>query len=363
MTAPERHWSPDENSARCGGFKFPKGRRASRRTVGGFLVFVIAGVVLGAASAATPAAAGLPLRRDRDVVLPGRATRFDYQAVDTTSHRLYIAHLGDSTVDVVDLDALHVLGVVTGIDSVHGVAVAPERHQLYATATGTNELVTVDTTTDQVIGRTPTGAFPDGVAYDADHGLVLVSNKEGGSLTVIAADTRQVLMTLPIADETGNVAYDPTMGLAYVAARTPERLVVIDPQRRSIVARVPLRHCSGAHGVYLDGDQRRAFVACERNARLVSVDLTDRRQTGTASVGTSPDVLAFDAALQRLYVAAESGTVTVFDTSTANATRIGQAHLADAAHSVAVDQTTHSTFFPLENVRGRPVLRVMAPVH
>jgi DNA-binding beta-propeller fold protein YncE len=323
---------------------------------------LLTGVMLGAANAAPAASAGLPLHRTRDVVLPGHATRFDYQTIDPTSRRLYIAHLGDSTIDVVDLDTLQVLGVVADIDSVHGVALASDRHQLYATATGTNELITIDTTTNQVIGRTPTGAFPDAVAYDPDHGLVFVSDKDAGSLTVIAADTRRVVDTIKIADETGNVAYDPTTRLAYVTARTPERLVVIDPQRRTIVARIPLHHCSGAHGVFLDNTSHRAFVACERNARLVSVDLTDRRQTSTASVGTGPDVLAVDAGLHRLYVAAESGTVTVFDTSTAKATRIGQVHLANAAHSVAVDRTTHNAYFPLQDVDGRPVLRVMAPV-
>jgi DNA-binding beta-propeller fold protein YncE len=339
------------------------GRPVVRRSAGiaAFLVLLI-GVMVGAANAAPVVSAGLPLHHTRDVVLPGHATRFDYQTVDPISHRLYIAHLGDSAIDVVDLDTLQVVGVVAGIDSVHGVALASDRHQLYATATGINQLITIDTTTDQVIGRTPTGAFPDGVAYDPDHGLIFVSDKDAGSLTVIAADTRRVVATIKIADETGNVAYDPTLRLAYVTARTPERLVVIDPQRRTIIARVPLHHCSGAHGVFLDGTSDRAFVACERNARLVSVDLTDRRQTGTASVGTDPDVLAFDAGLHRLYIAAESGTVTVLDTSAAKATRIGQAHLANAAHSVAVDQTTHDTYFPLENIDGRPVLRVMTPV-
>lgn len=78
-------------------------------------------------------------------------------------------------------------------------------------------------------------------------------------------------------------------------------------------------------------------------------------------MGQDPDVLAFDASLQRLYVASESGTVSVFTTSSAAPRKVGQGHLADAAHTVAVDQTTHRVYFPLQNVSGRPVLRVMEP--
>ena len=31
------------------------------------------------------------------------------------------------------------------------------------------------------------------------------------------------------------------------------------------------------------------------------------------------------------------------------------------AHSVAVDPRTHFVYFPLENIEGQPLLRVMAP--
>ena len=41
--------------------------------------------------------------------------------------------------------------------------------------------------------------------------------------------------------------------------------------------------------------------------------------------------------------------------------RLGEAKLADGAHTVAIDQTTHQTYFPLENVNGKPTLRIYAP--
>lgn len=138
-------------------------------------------------------------------------------------------------------------------------------------------------------------------------------------------------------------------------------LVTIDPATNRVTRRIRLPGCDGAHGVYLDTTTRRAYVACERNAHLVVVDLRSNREIARATVGSGPDVLAFDGGLQRLYVASEGGTVTVFDTSRSTPRKLGQAHLADAAHSVAVDQTSHRVFFPLEQVRGGPVLRVMAP--
>ncbi|MCA1656606.1 MAG: YncE family protein, partial [Actinobacteria bacterium] len=94
--------------------------------------------------------------------------------------------------------------------------------------------------------------------------------------------------------------------------------------------------------------------------RLLVVDVDTSRTVARFGLGDGPDVIAFDAGLGRLYVAAESGTVTVFSVTDRTVRRLGQAHLADHAHSVAVDPSTHRVFFPLESVGGHPVLRVMA---
>src|SRR5262249_51360028 len=47
----------------------------------------------------------LPLSLVEDLRLPGDTTRFDYQWLDTVTRRLYIAHLGDSSLVVFDLDS------------------------------------------------------------------------------------------------------------------------------------------------------------------------------------------------------------------------------------------------------------------
>ena len=73
-------------------------------------------------------------------------------------------------------------------------------------------------------------------------------------------------------------------------------------------------------------------------------------------------MLGYDPALHRLYVAAESGDVTVLDTAHEVPRTIGRRHLADSAHSVAVDPTTHRVYFPLEHgPDGHPTLSAYEP--
>ena len=74
------------------------------------------------------------------------------------------------------------------------------------------------------------------------------------------------------------------------------------------------------------------------------------------------DVLAFDPGLERLYAASETGTVAVFAVAADRAvSEMGRGFLGPDAHTVAVDPANHRVYFPLENVGGRPVLRIMEP--
>jgi DNA-binding beta-propeller fold protein YncE len=301
----------------------------------------------------------LPLRHVDDVPLPGGSSRFDYQSFDPTTKRLYISHLGADSVIVFDVRSRRVLGVVPGVSGAHGVLAVPALGRVYATATDTQELVAIRGLS--VVSRTRVGGFPDGLAYDPLKKRVFVSDKNGGAELVIDLRGRLV-RKVRFGGEAGNVKYDAGAKRMLVAVAGREQLASIDPARLRVVARTPLPGCNGAHGLQLDAARRLAFVACERNARLLVVDLKRRRVIQTFTVGAVPDVLALDASLHRLYVAAESGVVAVFAEQGRKLLKLGQALLAPTAHSVAVDPSTHLVYFPLENVGGGPVLRIMAPV-
>ena len=116
------------------------------------------------------------------------------------------------------------------------------------------------------------------------------------------------------------------------------------------------------HGQALDATDQVMFVGCESNATMVTVDLINRNVIDHHGVGETPDVLAYDPGPNRVYVAAESGWVSIFDHDHGHLTVRGSAYLADGAHSLALDPTTHHTYIPIAKDRnGSPVLREYAP--
>jgi DNA-binding beta-propeller fold protein YncE len=330
-------------------------------TITGSPVTTTATTTRPATTTTTVPDASLPLQQVADVPLPGGASRFDYQSVDPARRRLFIAHLGDGTVVVFDLAHRRVVKEIRNVSQAHGVLVVPKLRLLYAAATGDGQLATIDERTFRTIGRAPAGTYPDGIAYDSRDNLVFVSDEHGNRLTVFQALTGRRTGAVALPGDAGNVQYDKPTGRILVAVGSKNELAVIDPRRRTIVRRVALPGCEHAHGLHLDTAHRLAFVACDQNATLIVVDLRAMRVLQTQTVGTGPDVLDFDTGLQRLYVASESGTVSVFAETSRRLSKLGEAKLAEHAHTVAVDPKTHLVYFPLENIDGKPVLRVMRP--
>jgi YVTN family beta-propeller protein len=303
----------------------------------------------------------LPLRTLTDVPLTGGATRLDYQSLDSDSGRLYIAHLGSDLMTVFDVNKQTIVGDVKDLKRVHGVLAVPEVHRVYASATGTNELAVIDDQTWQIVARVPAGDYPDGVAYASKEGKIYVSDLHGKTDTVIDAKTNQRITTIQLGGGAGNTQYDSVSDRIFVTVHGLNQLAEIDPHSDQIVGHYPLPGCQGSHGLLIDAEHRLAFAACEENAKVVVFDLESKKATATQSVGSDPDVLAFDKAFGRLYVSAESGVISVFDERGRNLEKIGEGFFAANAHTVAVDQSTHRVYFPLQNVNGKPVLRIAIP--
>ena len=311
--------------------------------------------------AVPPAAPSLPLSFVADLPLPGNPSRFDYQWVDTAHRRLFIAHLGDSSLLVFDLDGQRVIREVPHLPSIHGVVAAPAQHLVLATATADRTLALIDDTMLQVKSRVPAGEYPNGLAFDPVSEKVFVSNNQGRGVAVVDVKTARALPGIDIGGGAGNTQWDAESGHVLAAVHGAAWLVDIDPARSQVAGRIALHDVTTCHGLFVASPLRLAFAACRGATPVLTVvDLRARRQTMILPLPAGIDVLAFDPGLQRLYAASETGMVAVFAVAAdRSVTELARGLLAPNAHTVAVDPATHRVYFPLENVGGRPVLRIM----
>lgn len=312
----------------------------------------------------------------------GTATnRTDYESLDPSSHRLYIAKMGEGKLLIFDTEQNRLLRQLEGFPKVTGVLVVPEFHRVYASvpvsgvitslfvglgmlglSSGPGKIASVDTANLRETARVAGGVFPDGIAYDATARRIFVSDEFGGAVIVIDAGSNRLLTRIDTGGEAGNVQYDSVSARVYVAVQSHDELAVIDPTKLGVVTRYKLEGCDHPHGLIVAPEGGIGYVACDENDVLLAVDLATGKTLSHQAVAHDPDGMVIDRSAGRLHVASESGNLSNFGLANPSApAAFSNVFVGEGAHALAVDPTSHRLYFALADLNGRATLRVIVP--
>src|SRR4051794_29571267 len=194
----------------------------------------------GHLSATTPKNFDLfPLKQVADIPMPGPAVRFDYQSLDISSGRLYIAHMNANQLVVFDTRRRELIANLDGFSSVHGVWAVPDLGRVYAAVTGEHKIAVVDMKTLKTLAKVGPVKYPDGIAYAPGPQRVFVSDEHGDADAVIDAKSNSLIATIALGGGAGNTVYDSVAARILVAVHEGNELVAIDPTTAKIIGRYP----------------------------------------------------------------------------------------------------------------------------
>jgi hypothetical protein len=143
----------------------------------------------------------------------------------------------------------------------------------------------------RVVKKLPTEDKPDGITYAPPFHKAYVSNERAKAESVIDVREDKIMKVLRFDSETGVPQYDPIARKVYVNLQDENVLAVIDPATDTVVGRYPVEGCQGNHGMALDPEQHRAFLACQGNDVLTVFNLDSQSSGYVLVVSTrTPDV-------------------------------------------------------------------------
>jgi DNA-binding beta-propeller fold protein YncE len=241
-----------------------------------------------------------------------------------------------------------------------GVEYVPELKKFYTSNAHDNTIGVVDLKQMKVIKKLKTEAKPDGSAYAAPFHKLYVSDERGKAEAIVDVTKDEIVKTLHFDSETGMPQYDPVARKVYVNLQDQDIFAVIDPATDTVVGRYPVGKCKGNHGMALDSEHHRAFLACEGNELMTVFDLDKNVPIAFLPLAGGPDVIKFDPGLRRIYVACYSGAISVFHEDDADHYRkLEDFRVQHAVHTVAVDLKTHKLYTPEQEEDGKPVARMV----
>ncbi len=249
-----------------------------------------------------------------------RAGGFDHAAVHEATGRIFVAHTANDAVDVIDVEARKYVGSIPGLTAVAGALIATNPDRAFTSNRGENTVAVFRPDDPASLGKIPVGVRPNGLAYDPGRGRLLVAHVGNpaipGSCTVSLVDVgaRTRVADIPVGGRTRWTVHDPIADAFHVNIADPAQIVLVEAGDPAAIRRVVAIPHAGPHGLDIDVPRRSLFCACDAGV-LLEVDADDGTVRATEPIAGVPDVVFFNAALRRVYVAiGDPGVIEVFDT-------------------------------------------------
>jgi DNA-binding beta-propeller fold protein YncE len=274
-----------------------------------------------------------PLRLLRSIELPRVEGRIDHLALDPAGEKLFVAALGNNTVEVLDVKNGTHLKSLPGFREPQGIGGAPDA-KVIAVANGQGEGVQlIDANDLRPTKAISLGDDSDNVRYDASAKRLYVGYGGGALAAVDPADGR-VLGHVKLAGHPESFQLERSGPRIFINVPTAEHIAVVDRSAMKIVATWPVSGAKSNYPMALDEADHVAFIGCRKPAKVLVYDTTTGKETGSADIVGDTDDLFFDAQRKRLYVAGGEGFIDVLDARTPAAlTRLARIATAPGART------------------------------
>jgi DNA-binding beta-propeller fold protein YncE len=260
---------------------------------------LLAGVALGQA----------PLRLEKTIPLPGVKGRIDHMAFDAEGQRLFVAALGNDTIEVVDTKSGEVRRIA-GFAEPQGLLYEPEKKRLWI-ANGRDGTVRIlDAHALKMVREVDLGNDADNIRRDVATGRVFVGYG-GGAIAAFDPDGNKVAdMKLDAHPESFQLEKDGKR--MFVNLPRSHKVAVVDRSASSVMTSWVPDDAQSNFPMALDEADGRLFVVCRNPAVLLVLDTTSGKVVAKLpTVGDSDDVF-YDAARKRVYASGGEGAVAVY---------------------------------------------------
>jgi hypothetical protein len=253
---------------------------------------------------------GAPLRLAQTIPLPHVEGRIDHLAIDLQGQRLFVAALGNNTLEVLDLQAGSHLHTITGLHEPQGVVFLPESNTIVVTNGETGACDLFDGASFQHRNTITLTSDADNVRYDAATHTLYVGYG-AGALGLIDATRAQRLGDIPLQGHPEAFQLEQAGSRIFVNVPSAHQVAVVDRATRAVSTTWPLQGAEANFPMALDEAQHRLFVGTRTPPLLLVLDTESGKEMARVpSVGDADD-LFYDAPHRRLYIAGGAGSLSI----------------------------------------------------
>jgi DNA-binding beta-propeller fold protein YncE len=251
------------------------------------------------------------LKLEKEIPLQGIKGRIDHMDIDLKDQIIYLAALGNNTVEAVDLKTGKVLRSIIGLSEPQGVAYIPKHHELFVANGGTGECNFYNTTNWQKTASLKYDDDADDVRYDAGSDRIYVGYGSGGIGVIDAAMHKKVAnITLPAHPESFQL--DAKEGKIWINLPGSGMIGIADLKTNKLIAQWKKLFPRANFPMAYDSVQHRVMVGYRIPATLKIFDSGNGKEIFSSGMVGDVDDFYWDEATKQILISGGGGSIDIF---------------------------------------------------
>ena len=251
-----------------------------------------------------------PLALAHTIPLPGIKGRFDHFAIDVKGGRLFVAALGNNTLEIIDVANAKRLHTITGLHKPTGVLYLTDANQI-GVANGDDGTFRIYNGQDyKPVAVVKSLNDADNVRFDAKTDHVYVGCGDG-ALAVIDRTNWKTLASIKLPAHPESFQLEREGNRMFVNLPDIRQVAVVDRTKQTVSTHWPMEKFQANFPMALDEANHRLFVGCRKPARLIVFDTVTGKSVADLAIAGDTDDLFYDPRAKSTYISCGEGFIDV----------------------------------------------------
>jgi len=250
------------------------------------------------------------LRLEATIPMPDVQGRIDHLAIDIAGRRLFVAALGNNSIEVIDLSKNIRVHTVRGLAEPQGIAYVPTVNRIFIANRKDGTVRSLDAGSWEPLKSIAYGDDADNLRVDAN-GHVWVGYGSG-ALAEFDVDCRRI-GEVKLSAHPESFQLEKNGSRVFVNLPKSEKVGVVDRKSRSIIGAWSTGAARSNYPMALDEHNRRLFVVTRDPAKLLVLNTVDGREVAAIPAAGDCDDVFLDERRRRIYAIGGEGAISVFE--------------------------------------------------
>ncbi len=287
------------------------------------------------------------------ISLPGVSGRIDHLSFNSKHQLIFVAALGNNTIEVVDLKNKKVVHTIKDLHEPQGVVFIPETNSIFVANGENGECNIFNAETFQKVTTIKLSGDADNVRYDAATNLIYVGYGNGG-IAIIDANRMKEVASIKLDGHPESFQLAKKQNRLYINVPDANEIEVADLTTRAIIAKWKNTDASSNFPMALDENNNRLFIGCRSPATLRMINTETGKDITTIKISGDADDVFYNAPDSLVFVSAGRGYIDIFKAGKSSLKEVNHLETRSGARTSLLLSSENKFLLAVPSRNGNP---------